>query len=99
MHILHICSHKWPIPSPAIFIPTIYEALRSRFVSHCESDRTIYAVENIGLIILKRPLRGPGEGLGIAKEVFQVASGGPVELIKEGSGDVIFLSNLPEFDS
>src|SRR5918998_354147 len=57
MHILHICSHKWSIPSPAIFIPTIYGALSSRSVSHCESDRTIYAAENIGLIILKRPLR------------------------------------------
>src|SRR5688572_23019334 len=56
MHILHICSHKWPIPSPAIFIPTIYGALRARSVSHCESDRAIYAIENIGLIILKRPL-------------------------------------------
>jgi hypothetical protein len=30
--------------------------LRSRSVSHFESDRIIYAVENIGLIILKQPL-------------------------------------------
>jgi TolB-like protein len=52
------------LPSPAIFRPTIYGALRSRSVSHCESDRTIYAVENIGLIILKRPLKAGLEELG-----------------------------------
>jgi hypothetical protein len=32
--------------------------------------------------------------LGIAKEVFQVMSGSPGELIKKGSGDVIRLSDL-----
>jgi len=32
--------------------------------------------------------------LRIAKEVFQVVLGGPAKLIKEGSGDVIVLSNL-----
>ena len=32
--------------------------------------------------------------LGIAKEVFQVRSGSPGELIKKGSGDVIRLSDL-----
>ena len=57
MHILHICGHKRSIPSPAIFRPAICRALRSRSVSHFESDRIIYAIENIGLIILKRPLR------------------------------------------
>ena len=31
---------------------------------------------------------------GIAKEVLQVVHGGPAELIKKGSGDVILLSNL-----
>jgi hypothetical protein len=56
MRILHICSHKRSLPSPAIFRPAIYGALRSRSVSHGESDPTTYAIENIGLIILKRPL-------------------------------------------
>ncbi len=32
--------------------------------------------------------------MGIAKELFQVLPGGPAELIKKGSGDVILLSNL-----
>jgi hypothetical protein len=32
--------------------------------------------------------------LGIAKEGFQVLSGGPIERIEKGSGDVILLSNL-----
>jgi hypothetical protein len=61
MRILHICSHKRSIPSSAIFRPAIYGALRSRSVSDCESDRTTYAIENIGLIILKRPLRQVAE--------------------------------------
>jgi hypothetical protein len=39
-------------------------------------------------------LRGLDKVLGIAKEVFQVLSGGPIELIEKGSGDVILLSNL-----
>src|SRR5687768_8337246 len=57
MHILHICGHKRLILSPAIFRPAIYAALRSRAVSHFESDRIIYTIENIGLIILKQPLK------------------------------------------
>jgi NADH:ubiquinone reductase (H+-translocating) len=57
MHILHICSHKWSLLSPAIFRPAIYGALKSKSDSQPESDRTIYAIENIGLIILKRPLK------------------------------------------
>src|ERR671914_351676 len=57
MHILHICGHKRSISSPSIFRPTIYGALSSRAVSHCVSDRNTYTIENIGLIILKRPLR------------------------------------------
>src|ERR687893_84462 len=56
MHILHICSHKRSLPSSAIFRPAIYGALKSRSDSQFESDRTIYVIENIGLIILKRPL-------------------------------------------
>src|SRR5919112_964889 len=58
MHILHICGYKRSILSPAILRPAIYGALRSRSVSHFESDRTIYTVEKIGLIILKQPLKG-----------------------------------------
>ena len=54
---MRICGHKRSIPSPAIFRPAICRALRSRSVSHFESDRIIYAIENIGLIILKRPLK------------------------------------------
>jgi hypothetical protein len=57
LHILHICSHKWSLPGPAIFRPAIYGALKSRSDSQSESDQTIYAIENIGLIILKRPLK------------------------------------------
>src|SRR5688572_7066356 len=57
MRILHICRHKRSIPSLAIFRPAIYGALRSRSVSHCESDPITYAIENIGLIISKRPLK------------------------------------------
>src|SRR5687768_9428107 len=56
MRILHICSHKRSIPSPAIFRPAIYGALSSRSASHCESDPTTQTIENIDLIILKRPL-------------------------------------------
>ena len=57
MRILHICGHKQSISSLAIFRPAIYGAWSSGSVSHCESDPTTYAIENIGLIILKRPLR------------------------------------------
>jgi hypothetical protein len=39
-------------------------------------------------------LRGLDKVLGIAKEGFQVLSGGPIERIEKGSGDVILLSNL-----
>ena len=57
MRILHICDYKRSIPSPAIFRPAVYGALRSRSDSHCESDQINYTIENIGVIILKRPLR------------------------------------------
>src|ERR687897_2962979 len=58
MHVLHICGHKRSISSPGIFRPVIYGALSSRSVAHCESDQNTYTIENIGLIILKQPLRG-----------------------------------------